>query len=58
VVASAYNPKMIQPQKREREDQHMKEESAPPDKKKKAVAIIFIGERVYELESELMDVDE
>jgi hypothetical protein len=34
------------------------EESAPPEKKKEAAAIISMGGRIYELESESMDVDD
>jgi hypothetical protein len=48
----------VQPQKRKREGQNIKEESAPPEKKKKAAAKISMGGRIYELESELMDMDE
>jgi hypothetical protein len=57
-VASAKSTSTVQPQKRKWEDQPRKVESAPPDKKKKAAAIISMGGRIYELESELMDVDD
>jgi hypothetical protein len=58
VVASAQPTISVQPQKRQRESQNIKEESAPPEKKKKAAAIISMGRRIYELESESMDVNE
>jgi hypothetical protein len=54
-VASVQN---VKPQKRKREEPDIKEESAFPDKKKKAAAIISMGGRIYELESESMDVDD
>jgi hypothetical protein len=56
-VASAQTPQTIRPQKRKREEPDIKEESAPPSKKK-AAAIISMGGRIYELESESMDVDD
>jgi hypothetical protein len=55
-VASAQNSQKVQPQKRKREEPEIKEESAPP--KKKAAAIISMGGRIYELESESIDMDE
>jgi hypothetical protein len=55
-VASAQISHKVQPQKRKREEPEIKEESAPP--KKKAAAIISMGGRIYELESESMDVDD
>jgi tRNA U34 2-thiouridine synthase MnmA/TrmU len=55
-ISFAY-PKHSTP-KKEMRRLAMKEESAPPDKKKKAAAIIFIGGRIFELESESMEVDE
>jgi hypothetical protein len=57
-VASAQISQSVKPQKRKREEPNIREESAPPDKKKKAAAIISMGGRIYELESELMDMDD
>jgi hypothetical protein len=47
----------IKPQKRKCDDHNIKEESAPPDKRKKGAAMISRNGRIYELESELMDID-
>jgi hypothetical protein len=58
VVAWLQNAKSIKPQKWKREEPDFKEESAPPVKMKKAAAIISIGGRIYELESESMDMDD
>jgi myo-inositol-hexaphosphate 3-phosphohydrolase len=57
-VASAQTTQSVKPQKRKRDVPNIKEKSAPPDKKKRAAAIISMGQRIYDLESELMDVDD
>jgi hypothetical protein len=48
----------VKPQKWKQEDQMFNEESAPPDKRKKATAIISMGGRIYELESKSIDMDD
>jgi hypothetical protein len=58
MVAAAQPIRTIQSQKRKQEDLNIKEELAPSDEKKKAVAIISMGGAIYELEFKLMDVDE
>jgi hypothetical protein len=57
-VASAQTSQSVKPQKRKREEPDIKEKSTPPEKKKQATAIISMGGRIYELESESMDVDD
>jgi hypothetical protein len=57
-VASVQTSQIIKPQKQKRDEPNIKEESAPPDKKKKVAAIISMGGRIYELECESMDVDD
>jgi hypothetical protein len=57
-VASAQITTSVQPQKREWGDLDIKEESAPPETKQKAAAIISMGRRICELKSESMDIDD
>jgi hypothetical protein len=57
-VAAVTTTQSVHPHKRKRDEPDIKEESAPPDQKKKEAAIISMGGRIYELESELMDVDD
>jgi hypothetical protein len=47
----------IKPQKRKWEDTHIKEETDPPEKKKKATAIISIRAKIYKLESMSMNMN-